>query len=144
MGALDILKAIRGKVLDTANYDILRATYEHQEELKTQQADMIAFMKPRVEELKEKLATAEARLAAAEGELAKLKAEEVYDTLEGISFKHLPAGGYDETPRCPACKAPLSLKHPYMVIDCVPCKYHREGVNHRAVLQKLLEAEQQP
>jgi hypothetical protein len=130
MGALDWLKEWENRTLDAAAFSMLKRNYEMLEENGRLHKEKAQLLEADVKRLTEE----NTRLQTENAELRNSVRDQCFDIQDGIAFKRIEDGDYDETPYCPNCHTAMSTSTGRSFV-CPKCKYAR--ANDRP-LQALL------
>tara|TARA_R110002167_G_scaffold304345_1_gene508607 strand:- start:2073 stop:2510 length:438 start_codon:yes stop_codon:yes gene_type:complete len=122
MGTLDFLKEFENRAIDAASYKLLKRNFQMQDDnnrLYREKAELLA-------EENARLITANQSLRAKIDELTEMltvNAEAAqFMKYEGIAFRRLPDGTYEEVPYCPNCYSVMGnlTRKSY---QCSSCNY---------------------
>lgn len=122
MGALDFLKDIQGKVIDSATYQLLERNFQMQAENNQLLSEKTNLLKQTVDTQKKRIAELEEENARLERRLEDLKREEELRIYKGMAFKKKPNGKFSEQPYCPICHRVMGVMQD-LIVSCEPCRH---------------------
>ncbi len=141
MGALDFLKEFEGRALDAASYRLLQRNYEMQDENNRLLKDKVKFLEGEIVRLNAEVQS----LTMENEELSRRVKSEVIEQAfmvqDGIAFKRVKEGHFEENPYCPTCKVVMSNPSGLQFM-CPKCKYFkRSQVTIRSLIARLNSSE---
>ncbi len=138
MGAIDWLKEFENRTLDAASFNLLRRNYEMQEENCRLLKDKVELLEAEVQRLREEVTHLRTENTELRASVESKVREQEFQIQDGIAFRRIGEGEYEEIPYCPTCK--VVLGHPLgpRVFTCAKCGYAtRVGVTLLTLLARL-------
>jgi phage-related minor tail protein len=122
MGALDFLKGIQGKVIDSATYQLLERNFQMQADNNQLLAEKASLLQQAADSQKQRIADLEDENSRLRQQLNALKTNEEFQIYKGMAFKKMPNGKTSEQPYCPNCHCVMGVVED-SIVSCSKCKH---------------------
>ncbi len=120
MGALDFLKDIQGKVIDSDTYQLLERNFQMRAENNQILSEKVNLLQQTVDSQKKRIAELEEDNANLKGLLDGIKRDEEFRIYKGMALKKKSNGKFSEQPYCPNCNSVMGIIEGF-IATCEAC-----------------------